>query len=184
MAEKKTKEKRLEELSRKLGDATNTSYSAYTEDLVHTMRRTDDYIISLAFENADGTFEKQAGGDLDWETPENYGMFHVHVVVQDRDDKRFVPYLDVTVRIYDNENKLVTESAAPFVWNPYSYHYGFDTILPDDGKYSAEIAIKSPDFARNHKVHGKRYMDDVLTKLGPVEIMLPGGNEEADFITE
>lgn len=128
--------------------------------------------------NALGAYIHQSDGLLDWETPENYGMFHVEVIVQDRDDKRFVPYLDVHVRIYDKEGTLITESEAPFQWDPYTYHYGFDTNLPDDGQYYAEVTIKTPTFDRHHKNHGKRYTDDVTVRLDPVEVILVAGEDD------
>jgi hypothetical protein len=182
MSEKKTKEKRLEELSKKLGDLTNTAHNAHTEDLIHTVKRTGDYIVTLAFETANGKYEPQTDGDLDWVDPEHFGMLHVEAIIQDRDDKRFIPYLDVVVRIYDKEAKLVTESEAPFEWHPYAYHYGFDTMLPDDGEYSAEVVIKAPSFSRHHTSHGKRYTDDVTIRMGKVDLILPGGGEEEDDI--
>lgn len=178
MAEKKTKEKRFEELSKKLADTTNNLHNAYLEELIHTVKRTGDYIITFALEKSEGHYVKQSDGEIDWETPENYVTMHAQVIVQDRDDKRFVPYLDVNVRIYNDEGELVTESDAPFMWHPFAYHYGFDTVLPDDGQYYAEITIKSPDFDRHHMSHGKRYTDDVTVKMSSIDIILPGGGDE------
>jgi hypothetical protein len=181
MAEKKTKEKRQEELAKKLGDLINTSYAAHLEDLAHSVKRTGDYIVTVAFENARGQYVKQTNGEIDWEDPAQFGMFHVEVIVQDRDDKKFIPHLDVFVRIYDKNNELVTESSAPYIWHPYAYHYGFDTVLPDDGSYHAELVIKTPNFDRQHTAHGKRYTDEVAVRLSDVEIVLPGGGEDDEI---
>lgn len=185
MAEKKTREKRYDELSKKLGDIINTIHNAHTEELIHAVKRTGDYIVTLAFDASSGVYESQSNGDLEWESPEHYGIFHVEVIIQDRDDKRFIPYLDVNVVIYDKEGKVVTESAAPFMWHPVAYHYGFDTLFPDDGQYTAEVTIKAPKFPRHHRSHGKRYTDDVTTKMGPFDIILPGGEgEDIEFSTK
>lgn len=183
MAERKTKEKRQEELSKKLGDLMIAANHAQVEDLVHVMKRTDDYIITLAIENAEGRYVSEKDGDLDWDKPEGYGYQHVEIMVQDRDYKTFVPYLNVLVRIYDKENNLVTENVAPFMWHPFTSHYGFDIVLPKDGEYSFEVNIDAPKFDRHHKSHGKRYSDKISTKLGPVEIMVPG-SEEDDILNQ
>lgn len=184
MAEKKTREKRLEELSKKLGDITNVCLNAFTEELVHTVKKTHDYIVTVAFEVAEGKFVQQSDGDVDWETPEGFGNYHVEIIVQDRDDKRFVPYLDVHVRVYDADNNLVTESDAPFMWHPYLYHYGFDTPIPEEGRYTVEVQIKAPKFDRHHKSHGKRYVDDVTTRLSAVQLMPIGGNDDDDIMNQ
>src|SRR5688572_8619413 len=99
MAEKKTREKRQEDLSKKLGDLIMVTHNAYMEEIVHTVKRKGDYIVTVALETAEGSYVPE-GSDLEWESPEGFGASHVMVVVQDRDDKKFVPYLEVTVRVY------------------------------------------------------------------------------------
>lgn len=173
MAEKKTKEKRLEELSKKIGDLKNASLNAYIEDLPHTFKRTGDYIITLAFERAEGVYEPQTNGDLEWTTPDEHGSMHVMVVIQDRDDKRFVPGLEIKVRLYTKDGTLVTESEAPYIWHPYAYHYGFDTMFLTDGEFYAEVYVKAPTFVRHHAAIGNRYADDVTVRLSPVELIVP-----------
>jgi hypothetical protein len=174
MSGRKTKEKRQEELSKKLADNLNLSLNAHTEDMSHSAKRINDYIVTVAVENSYGLYAHQTDGSLDWETPESFGTQHVEIIIQDRDDKRFVPYLDVKVKIFDKGNNLITESEAPFMWHPYAYHYGFDTTLPADGEYYFEVKVKKPKFDRHHLAHGKKYQEDIATMLGPVEIVLPG----------
>lgn len=182
MSEKKTREKRQDELAKKVGDILVAAQNAHTEELVHTMKRTGDYIVTVAFEVADGMYEKQSDGELEWETPEGYGTMHVEIMIQDRDDKRFVPYLEVSAKVFDNENHLVTESEAPFMWHPYAYHYGFHTLIPDEGKYTVEVTIKAPKYPRHHKSHGKRYEEDVVVRMASVQLMPPGSGDPEDDI--
>lgn len=180
MAERKTKEKKQEEVSKKLGDLLLAAQMAHIEDLPHSMKRIDDFIITVAVENSIGNYVKE-GSELDWQDPEKYGMQHFEVIIIDRDDKKFVPYLDVKVRIFDNNHALVTETEAPFMWHPFVSHYGFDVSIPDDGEYYAEVTIKSPEFARMHKSHGKKYSENITVKMAGFEIMLPGGEEEIKY---
>jgi hypothetical protein len=180
MAEKKTKAKKQDELVKKQGDALIASANLYMEDMIHTVKKSHDYIVTVAFGSPDGRYMPQSDGSLDWDMPEGFSNMHVEVVVQDRDDKRFVPYLDVSVRILDQNDNPVTESEAPFMWHPYVFHYGMDTVIPEEGDYTIEVTIKKPDFGRHHKDHGKRYADDVTIKLGPVKLSPPSGELDAD----
>ena len=115
MAEKKSKEKKQEELAKKQGDALIASYNLHMEELVHTVKKKDDYIVTLAFGSSSGMYKMQSDKTLDWESPDAFGIMHMEVVIQDRDDRRFIPNLNVSVRMYDNEHGLVTESEAPFM---------------------------------------------------------------------
>ncbi len=181
MSSRQTKEKRQEELAKKLGDSLVNALNAAIEDRVHTSKRTGDYIVTVAVELADGKYERQSNGELDWETPEQYGTMHVSVFIQDRDFKQFVPYLEVSTRTYDKTGKVVNESVAPFIWNPYVYHYGYDTMFLEDGEYYIEVTIKSPKFDAEHFGHGKRYTDDVVVRMSALEISLPGEEPDMDI---
>jgi len=183
MAEKKSKLKKQDELVRKQGDAFIASYNLYMEELIHVVKKTDDYIVTVAFGATEGMYEMQTDKSLEWVTPEGYGFVHMSVVIQDRDDKRFVPNLEVFVRLYDNDNKLITESEAPFLWNPYVFHYGMDLTIPEEGNYTAEVTIKRPDFNRQNKDHGNKYTNDVTIRLQSVKLT-PSEDVMADIPME
>ncbi len=178
MAERKTKEKRQEEILKKTADILITSINAHIEDLPHTLKRVDDYILIAYVENSEGSYIKESDGKLDWNDPEKYGLQHFGIIIQDRDDKRFVPYLDVIIRVYDKGGDLITEAKAPFIWHPFVYHYGFDTPIENDGEYYIEVTVKSPKFDRAHRSLGKKYTEDLITRIGKVEIALPLEQDE------
>jgi hypothetical protein len=173
MADKKSKAKKQEELARKQGDALIASMNLHLEELVHTVKKIDDYIVTVAFEGADGMYGVDEKGELEWNKPGKFGAMHAQIIIQDRDDKRFVPNLEISVRIFDNEGTVITESDAPFMWHPYVFHYGLETVLPDEGEYIVEVKIQKPGFARHTKNHGKRYQSTVTARLDPIKVVPP-----------
>jgi uncharacterized protein involved in high-affinity Fe2+ transport len=184
MAEKKSREKKMEELVKKQGDAFMASYNLHMEEIIHTVKKVDDYIITAAIEPAVGMYVMGLDKSLEWESPQGFGDLHVEIVVQDRDDRRFVPHLEVSAKVYDKEHKVITESEAPFMWHPYIFHYGFDMTVPDEGDYFIEVRIKAPKFHRHKKDHGKRYSDDIEIKLSPLRLNPPVNGDEEDILNQ
>ena len=173
MADKKSKAKKQEELARKQGDALINSMNLHLEELVHTVKKIDDYIVTVAFEGAEGMYRVEKDGEIGWVKPGKFGAMHAQIIIQDRDDKRFVPNLDVSVRIFDNEGTVISEEEAPFMWHPFVFHYGLETVLPDEGEYIIEVKINTPTFPRHTKNHGKRYQTTVTARLDPIKVVPP-----------
>lgn len=136
----------------------------------------DDYIISLACENAEGMYMYNNLRKLHWMIPEPSENQHVEIVVQDKDDKRFLPGLEVFCKLLDEDKKVVANLHIPFIWHPFLFHYGMNTSIPKEGKYRAEVTIQKPSFHRHDEEVGKRYEKDVTVTLGPVHLK-PGRKE-------
>ncbi|WP_423818433.1 hypothetical protein V5739_12500 [Salinimicrobium sp. TIG7-5_MAKvit] len=72
----------------------------------HAEKEVDDYIISLASEEAEGTYQLQ-DGKLKWNTPEEGFNTHLEIVVRDKHDKRFIPGLKIRGKyLMTRERKL------------------------------------------------------------------------------
>ncbi len=139
----------------------------------HAEKEVDDYIISLASEEAEGTYQLQ-GGELKWKTPKEGYNTHLEIVVRDKKDKRFIPELKIKGKVYDEDRNLIIDTDFPFLWHPFLLHYGAFFHIPKDGKYSVEIEIPAPRFHRHDEIKGKRYEKDV--KLS-IEITMEKGRE-------
>ena len=129
---------------------------------------TGPYLVSYAIEQAEGMYFLK-NGDLVWQEPEAENI-HVEVAVRDAADGRFIPYLNIHVRLIDSQNNDVGYHQQPFVWHPWLYHYGRNWHVPEDGDYRLEIDIKTPDFPRHDKKNGQRYGEDVEVVFAPVKI--------------
>lgn len=135
----------------------------------HAAKEVDDYIVSMACENAEGMYMFNNDDKLEWQIPGEEKNQHIEIVVQDKEDKRFIPSLEIHCKLSD-ENKQVAEFNIPFVWHPFLYHYGANITIPKEGMYSAEVTIKKPTFGRHDETYGKRYAKDVTVTLGPVSL--------------
>jgi hypothetical protein len=67
---------------------------------------------------------------------------------------------------------------AEYMWHPYAPHYGVDLELEEDGQYTIHANIQAPTFDRMHIVNGKRYEDEIDVKLGTLEVIIPGYQDE------
>ena len=130
----------------------------------------DDYIISIACEDAEGMYMYNEKGDLEWMIPEKGVNQHFEVVVQDKDDKRFIPGLEIYAKLLDKSKNVVAEMIVPFIWHPFLFHYGINCRILTAGTYFAELKIKKPSFHRHDETYGKRYGKDVTVILGPVSL--------------
>lgn len=155
------------------GDTYSLALDEMKDEDVSASLQIDDYIISLACENAEGMYMTDKEGRLSWMTPADKENIHVEVVVQDKDDKRFIPHLDIFCKLYDEDKKEVANLHIPFIWHPFLFHYGMNTTIPRKGKYTAEITIKKPLFHRHDQTYGMRYQKDVTILLGPL-LLTPG----------
>ncbi len=78
----------------KLAEDQGKAYSAaldYMKEMDnHAEKEVDDYIISLASEEAEGTYQLE-DGKLEWKTPQEGFNTHLEIVVRDKKDQTFYP---------------------------------------------------------------------------------------------
>ena len=129
-----------------------------------------DYIVTLACEEAEGMYHLMDEGTLEWVIPDLEDNQHVEIVVQDKEDLRFIPGLEVHVKLFDSEGNLTEEKDIPFIWHPFLLHYGINWKINGEGDYTAKVTIKAPKFCRHDEFIGKRYPKDVDVTLGPVHL--------------
>ncbi|MDT0645722.1 iron transporter [Zunongwangia sp. F260] len=139
----------------------------------HAEKEVGDYIISLASEEAEGTYRLQ-NGELKWNVPEEGFNTHLEIVVRDNKDKCFIPELKIKGKVYDEGGKFVVEKDFPFLWHPFLFHYGAFFKIPEAGKYRVELEIPAPEFHRHDEIKGKRYEKDVKVKM---QIEMESGRE-------
>lgn len=131
----------------------------------------DDYIITLAAEESEGLyFDVDNSGTISWQAPAKDQNQHIEIVVQDKDDHRFIPQLEITAELFDANGTSLGAKACPFLWHPYIFHYGSMWHIPAKGSYSVEITIKKPAFGRHDEVLGKRYLSDVTIRFDGVSL--------------
>jgi hypothetical protein len=157
------------------GDTYALALVEMQEEDVHASVEIEDYIISIACEDAEGMYMYN-DGKLEWMIPHEGDNQHFEVVVQDKEDKRFIPGLEVHATLFDEHKKEVAKMEVPFIWHPFLFHYGINCKIPKAGKYTAEIFIKKPSFHRHDEEVGNRYANDVTITLGPV-LLKPGRKE-------
>lgn len=163
-------EQKQQELADEQGRAYRASYEMLMAEDPHAETDVDDYRVTASFEPAEGMYCPFDDGSLRWRTPSEGQNQHFEVIVRDREDGRFLPGLDVHLRLLDRSGQPVVETAVPFIWHPFVLHYGIDGRIPGEGDYTAEVSIPSPRFCRHDQVRGKRYTKDVTVRLGPVHL--------------
>lgn len=161
---------KIEDNQKKLEMADNQG-KAYSEALDymknmdnHAEKAVDDYVISLASEEAEGTYRLK-DEKLEWTTPEKGFNTHLEIVVRDRKDLRFLPGLKIHGKVWDENKELVIETDFHFLWHPFLFHYGAFFKIPKKGNYTVELHIPAPEFHRHDEVKGKRYEKDVHVKI-------------------
>jgi hypothetical protein len=134
----------------------------------HAQKRAGDYIVVYAIEKAEGLYFLE-GGKLVWKNP-TVENTHIEIVVRDAADGRFIPGLDVTVTLIDQNGKEIGTNKQPFLWHPWLYHYGLDWSVPQSGNYSMKVHIDAPVFPRHDKKNGKRYAEPVDVEFYEVKV--------------
>lgn len=160
-----------DKLRREQGEAYQRALEYMQTETACAQTEADDYIITLACEEAEGMYHKQADGSLEWTIPAPEDNQHVEVAVQSKLDKRFMPGLDISCKLFDDKGELVGEKVQPYIWHPFLDHYGINWKIPGEGDYTAEITIKQPTFCRHDEFIGKLFQRDVTVKLGPIHLV-------------
>jgi hypothetical protein len=143
------------------GEAYRAAVQAMADRSGVQTRESDDFLIGVIVEPAEGMYEPSPGGHgLEWHEPEDANA-HLEVAVADRHDGRFVPGLDVQVEVRASKAVVVVDEELPFLWHPFLYHYGANVMVPEAGDYTVTVRIGQPDFHRHDPVNGRRYLDPV-----------------------
>lgn len=132
------KEQQQEELAQRQGEAYAASYDMLMAEDPHAEADVEDYRVTASFEPAEGMYGMGTDGTLAWATPGGNDNQHFEVIVRDRKDGRFLPHLDVHLRLRDDSDAVVAETDVPFIWHPFVLHYGIDGRIPGEGDYIAE----------------------------------------------
>ena len=135
----------------------------------HVETEVDDYIITVVSEEAEGTYQLK-DGELKWHVPPKEFNTHMEILVRDKNDKRFIPGLDIKGKIFNEAKELVQEEKFPIFWHPFLNHYGANFKIPKAGKYTVEVHIPAPTFPRHDEIKGKRFGKDVRVTLGPISL--------------
>ncbi|MEJ2707382.1 MAG: iron transporter [Anaerolineales bacterium] len=131
-----------------------------------------DYIVSYAVEEAEGMYHLR-NGDLEWEEPEDENT-HIEIAVRDGSDNRFIPALDVTLTVIDQNGEEIGQHRQPFLWHPWLYHYGRNWNIPGEGEYTLKIRIEAPPFPRHDRENGLRFVEPVEVEFTGVTLGMSG----------
>jgi hypothetical protein len=158
------------DMARKQGEAYMQALKHMAEQEAHDggMTHAGHYVVAYAVEKAEGMWEPQ-DATLQWQKPGEANV-HIEVAVADAADHRFVPHLDVTVTLTDEQGNEIGTERQPFVWHPWLYHYGRNWKVPGDGTYRMKVVIARPGFHRHDPVNGERYPDRVEVEFDHVKI--------------
>jgi hypothetical protein len=130
--------------------------------------RAGHYLVGVAAENVEGLCELRDGGSYGVSPEEENG--HLEVSVRDTEDGRFVPGLDVRVRVRTRDRRELGIHRHASLWHPWLYHYRRNWSLPGDGTYTIIVHIAVPDFPRHDKINGHRYAERVDVEFAGFEV--------------
>lgn len=152
------------------GEAFQSTLAYMLENVVDTggSQRSRDYIISYAYEEAEGLYHYESG-NLAWHEPENENL-HVEVVVCDAGDGRFIPCLNIFATLINADGREIGTREQPFLWHPTMYHYGRNWTVPGDGIYHLRVRVEPPTFSRHDKVNGKRYTEPIEVEFRDTKV--------------
>ncbi|MGO4449769.1 iron transporter [Phyllobacterium sp. TAF24] len=159
------------QMAKKEGEAYHRSLQYMAKEVADSggQKRAGDYIVAYAQERAEGMYMLDKQGKLHWTEPTDENC-HIEISVSDAGDRRFIPYLGISVTLSPEGGKKIGPYEIPFVWHPGLYHYGRNIKVPGDGRYTLSVSIKPPTFMRHDKINGKRYAEKVDVEFDNIEI--------------
>ncbi len=89
---------------RRQGDAYAAALQEMAREDGAVLARAGNYVIALINEKAEGMYAPSESTGLVWREAAERANAHIEVAVADSADGRFVPGLDVTVGLFDDEN--------------------------------------------------------------------------------
>ncbi|MGW5053875.1 iron transporter [Actinokineospora sp. NPDC004072] len=143
------------EVAKAEGAAYHRALAAMREESGAVLQRAGDYLVALVQEDAEGMYALR-DGRLEWDEAPTDANGHLEIAVADAADGRFIPGLDVEVRVTRGA-EVVLDTHLPFLWHPYLYHYGTNFTMPSEGPYDIHVHIAPPTFMRHDPINGKRY---------------------------
>jgi uncharacterized protein involved in high-affinity Fe2+ transport len=157
------------DLAREQGDAYVRALQHMVEETANGggEKRAGHYVVAYAHEEAEGMYHL-ANGSLEWQEAD--GNIHIEISVRDAGDNRFIPGLDVTLTVVDEDGQEVGTEPMPFLWHPWLYHYGRNWEIPGDGRYTLRVRIEPPEFMRHDEKNGRRYAEPVTVEFEDVEL--------------
>lgn len=161
-------------MAQEQGDTYSTAVTHMAEKVATTgaEAHAGDMIVALAVEAAEGMYEWNGSG-LEWTEPRQQNM-HVEISARDATDNRFIPGLEVRVRIIDEQGSVRAEGQLPMLWHPWLYHYGSNFSVDVEGPVSIEAEIDAPRFPRHDEKNGNRYTEDVFVRFEDVKVPSSG----------
>ena len=160
-----------QDVARKQGEAFDAALEIMSQDVDTCLSvHKDDYIITIACEEAEGSYVPADEKSLTWNAPGKPLNKHIEIVVQDADDHRFLPELSIRCTMRDTNGDGIAEFELPFMWHPFMFHYGSDVELPGEGDYRFSLTIGQPEFGRHDELNGARYKTAVQVDLGPLHL--------------
>lgn len=158
-------------MAQQQGDAYATAMTHMAEKVAITgaEAHAGEMIVALAIEAAEGMYEWDQGV-LSWVEPVDQNA-HIEVSARDAKDNRFIPGLNVHVRVIDEEDQTRAEGTLPMLWHPWLYHYGSNFVLPMGETVTVEVEIAAPEFPRHDQKNGMRFKDDVFVRFEDVELV-------------
>lgn len=159
------------EMAKAEGNAYQKSLDYMVNDVadVGGKKRAGDYLVGFAQERAEGMYQLQGEGQLEWAAAGDENC-HLEVSVSDATDGRFIPYLTVWATLTPEAGEAVGPTEIPFVWHPGVYHYGKNLKVPGDGRYTLQLRIDPPTFMRHDKVNGERYAETAEVTFEGVQV--------------
>jgi len=157
-------------MAQQQGDAYATAVTHMADKVAMTgaEAHAGEMIVALALEAAEGMYEWDQGM-LRWMEPSGQNI-HIEVSARDAKDNRFIPGLNVHVRVIDEDDELRAEGTLPMLWHPWLYHYGANFVLPMGSTLTVEVEIRAPEFPRHDQKNGMRYTEDVFVRFEDVEL--------------
>ena len=108
-----------------------------------------DYRVAVTVRPARG-YWKSENQSLEYIEPDtNVGrVSHLDVAIRDVASGRLIPELSVRAVVMDSRGRELGTYTMPFMWHPWSSHYGLDIALPEKDRYSIRIQADAPGFRR------------------------------------
>lgn len=152
------------------GEAYHTSVTYMTSKVANAggLKQSGDYYVGFAQEEAEGMWELRGENDFEFVEPDDENC-HVEIVVTDAEDKRFIPHLDISATL-SNDDAEVGPFDVPFLWHPGLHHYGRNVELPESGTYDLRVTVEPPTFHRHDEANGDRYGETVEVTFEDVDV--------------
>ena len=127
-----------------------------------------DYRVAVTVQPARGYWKPDSRRLAYIEPDTNVGrVSHLDVAIRDVASGRLIPELSVRAVVMDSRGRELGTYTMPFMWHPWSSHYGLDIAVPEKGRYSIHVRADAPGF--------RRYGSSALKKFNrPLNVVVRG----------